>query len=306
MTEPPAELSCYTASLVAYLEPRVPDIRDRLAAAVRLRVRTDPPDGGLAFSHHTRVDIDDQGRGLVYRGADDWAVARLALDAELSRHGAVLAVANTRHIRWSPSYGGAETSHWVVLRGHADGKWQVRDDFDALTPHGSQTAYQGILDDVELHDILRPLSATTAQAVSRDRHALGEVTELAPYTGYRWLELTDAPDTAAPEGTWVEGPLPALRHVAHTVCADPGALARYADDIWTAARHQRFRLASRPETEGVAEASAAWATLPQAVRFGIASAERGRYREGAVQRSFEQVIGTMERLESEPQEDAGR
>ncbi|MEV5728374.1 hypothetical protein AB0N50_21550 [Streptomyces pharetrae] len=306
MSEPPAELSCYTAGLVAYLEPRVPDIRDRLAAAVRLRVRTDPPDGGLAFSHHTRVDTDGRGRGLVHRGADDWAAARAALDAELARHGTALAVGNTRHIPWSPSYGGAETSHWVVLRRHGDGTWQVRDDFDALTPHGPQAAYQGLLDEAELQSLLTPLSRTSAQAVSRDRHALGEATELAPYTGYRWLELGDTPDTPAHEGTWVDGPLPALRLVADTVCTDPDALARYADDIWTAARHQRFRLASRPETADVAEAVAAWGSLPQAVRFGIASAERGRYREGVVRQAFEQLIGTVERLESEQREETGR
>ncbi|MFG2942378.1 hypothetical protein [Streptomyces sp. NPDC048282] len=306
MSEPPAELSCYTAGLVAYLEPRVPDIRDRLAAAVRLRVRTDPPDGGLAFSHHARVDIDHRGRGLVHRGADDWAAARAALDAELSRHGSVLAVGNTRHIPWSPSYGGAETSHWVVLRRHGDAGWHVRDDFDALTPHGTQTAYEGLLDDAELRALLTPLSRTTAQAVSRDRHALGEATELAPYTGYRWLELSDTPDPAAPEGTWVEGLLPALRLVADTVCADPDALARHADDIWTCARHQRFRLASRPEAAGAAEAAAAWGSLPQAVRFGIASAERGRYREGVVRTAFDQLISSVEHLEGEQREETGR
>ncbi|KUO06794.1 hypothetical protein [Streptomyces sp. DSM 15324] len=305
MSEPPAELSCYTAGLVAYLEPRLPDIRDRLAAAVRLRVRTDPPDGGLAFSHHARVDIDGRGRGLVHRGADDWSAARGALDAELSRHGTVLAVGNTRHIPWSPSYGGAETAHWVVLRRHGD-KWQVRDDFDALTPHGTQTAYEGLVDEAELQALLTPLSRTTAQAVSRDRHALGEAVEPAPYTGWRWLELSDTPDTPAPEGTWVDGLLPVLRLVADTVCADPDALARHADDIWTAARHQRFRLASRPGAAGVAETAAAWGSLPQAVRFGIASAERGRYREGVVRQAFEQLIATVERLESERREDTGR
>ncbi|MEU0008767.1 hypothetical protein ABZ079_32055 [Streptomyces sp. NPDC006314] len=306
MSEPPAELSCYTASLVAYLEPRVPGIGDRLAAAVRLRVRTDPPEGGLAFSHHARVDVDEQGRGLAYRGAGDWAEARAALDAELARHGAVLAVGNTRHIPWSPSYGAEETSHWVVLGRHGDSTWSVRDDFDALTPRGTQKAYQGVVDDAGLRDLLTPLSRTTAQAVSRDRFALGEAAEPAPYTGYRWLELTDTPDAPLADGTWVEGLLPALRHVADTVCADPDALVRYADDIWTAARHQRFHLASRPRTAGVPEAAAAWGSLPQAVRFGIASAERGRYRAGAVETAFAQVIKTVEHLQNEPVESVAR
>jgi hypothetical protein len=188
----------------------------------------------------------------------------------------------------------------VVLGRHGDDAWSVRDDFDALTPRGTQTAYQGVLDDRGLRDLLGPLTRTTAQAVSRDRFALGEDAEPAPHTGYRWLELADAPNTTADEGTWVEGPLPALRHVADTVSADPEALSRYADDIWTAARHQRFHLASRPRTAAVEEAAAAWGSLPQAVRFGIASAERGRYRAGAVGTAFAQVIRTVERLEDEP------
>ncbi|MGX1885235.1 hypothetical protein [Streptomyces sp. NPDC055287] len=293
-TRAPAELSCYTASLVAYLEPRAPGIRDRLAASVRLSVRTDSPDGGLAFSHHTRVDTDDRGRGLAYRGADDWDAALTAFDAELARHGSLLAVGNTRYLSWSPMYEATETPHWVVVRRHAEGKWSVTDDFEALTPHGNQTAYAGILDEQELRSVLTPLSRATPQAVSRDRHALGEAVALTPYTGYRWLEFAEAARSAAPEGTWVHGLVPALRCVADRLCADPGELARYADDIWTAARHQRFRLASVP---GAAEASAAWGALPQAVRFGIASAERGRFRAGAVEKAFAQVLTTVERLE---------
>ncbi|MET3987762.1 hypothetical protein [Streptomyces sp. PvR034] len=290
-----AELSCYTASLVAYLEPGTPDIKDRLARSVRLSVRTDSPDGGLAFSHHARVDIDDQGRGLAYRGAPDWEAARTALDAEAALHGRVLAVGNTRHLPWSPMYETVGTPHWVVVSRHAEGRWSVSDAFEALTPHGSQTPYAGILDDRELRGALTPLGHAAPQAVSRDRHALGEEVALPPYTGYRWLELDAAPRPAAPEGTWVHGLLPALRHVADRVCADPDELARYADDLWTAARHQRFRLASVP---GAQEASAAWGALPQAVRFGIASAERGRFRAGAVEKAFAQVIAMVEQLEA--------
>ncbi|MGW1818783.1 hypothetical protein ACWCQM_35135 [Streptomyces sp. NPDC002125] len=306
MSEPPAstpgrtELSCYTASLVAYLEPRTPGIRGRLARSVRLSLRTDSPDGVLAFSHHARVDIDEQGRGLAYRGADDWDTTHTAFDTELARHGRLLAVANTRHLPWSPMYEAVETPHWVVVSRHTEGKWSVTDAFDALTPHGSQTPYAGILDDRELRSVLTPLGGLTPQAVSRDRHALGDAVALPPYSGYRWLEFAEAAPQAAPEGTWVHGLLPALRSVADRVCADPGELARYADDIWTAARHQRFRLAA---VSGAADASAAWGALPQAVRFGIASAERGRFRAGAVQKAFAQVLTRVEQLEAAAAQD---
>ncbi|MFJ9819121.1 hypothetical protein ACIRU3_28460 [Streptomyces sp. NPDC101151] len=301
----PSELSCYTANLVAYLEPEAPAAATDLAAAVRLSVRTDPAAGGMAFSHHTRVDMDGAGRGLAYRGAPEWAQTKAALEAELARHGRALLVGNTRHLPWSPSYERFETPHWLLVRQDADGLWSVRDDFSALFPHGEQTPYTGRFDDEGLRRLATPPAEITAEAANRDRYALGLPVELPPATGYRWLVRTDVPapgDASAEQGTWVHGVAPALRHVAERVCADEAALARHADDLWTASRHQRHRLALLPAAEdkeaaAAAEAAAAWGELPRAVRFALASAERGRPRRGLVEKAFAAVLDAVERLE---------
>jgi hypothetical protein len=241
----------------------------------------------------------------VYRGADDWPEARAALRTELERHGRVLAVGNTRYIPWSPSYGGGETPHWVLLSRYTDGEWTVTDDFAALTPHGGQDPYAGLLDGQELRRILSPPDAVTPEAANRDRYALGQEVRLPAVAGYRWLERTAVERSAVaaePAGAWVHGLVPALRFVANRVCSDGAVLARYADDLWTASRHQRYRLAAdsaagKADPEVVARAADSWAELPRAVRFAVASAERGRFRAGLVEKAFTRVLDTMVRLE---------
>jgi hypothetical protein len=299
----PLELSCYTANLVPYLEPDRPAVRAELADAVRLSVRTDPPEGSMAFTHHDPVDVDAEGRGLAYRGSDSWDAARQALLEESRRRGRVLAVGNTRYLPWSPSYGGAETPHWLLVARDTDGRWTVRDTFHALTPHGAHEPWQGRLTDTELCTLLTPPTALTAEAANRDRYALGrEVPTTAG--GFRWLEpaaVRDGPADAEP-GRWIRGTAAVLRHVADRVCRDAAALACHADDLWTACRHQRYRLtagrsAGTAQAAAVRRAAAAWAELPRAVRFAVASAERGRPRPALVERAFAELTDAVEELE---------
>jgi hypothetical protein len=278
------ELSCYTTNLVAFLD------NADLAHAIRLAVRTDLPNGELAFSHHTRVDRDRAGRRLAYRGAPTWEQTRRALQAEVTRHGRVLAVGNTRHLPWSPLFGRRETPHWLLVS-RTPTAWLVTDHFAALTPHGEQKPCARHCHDAELRDLLTPPTALAPEAVNRDRYALGEEVELPPYTGYRWLEWAD--DADPPElGTWIHGVVPVLRHVAVKVCEDTAALERCADDLWTAARHQRHRLSTLDEPRN-AEA-AAWAELPKTIRFALESAARGRPRPTMVATAFRRVISVVE------------
>ncbi|MBT2383354.1 hypothetical protein [Streptomyces sp. ISL-11] len=298
MTEP-LELSCYTANLVPYLERGAPTVRDDLAAVIGLSVRTAPPGGTLAFAHHPRVDAC----GLAYRSADDWPTARAALQAELARLGRVLVVGNTRHMPWSPSRQQAATPHWFVLHGHKSGRWLAKDRFAALTPHGEQIPYAGTLTDAELRDVLTPLGEAPPEIRNRDRYALGEAVELPAYSAYRWLEPADATAPARPPGdTWVHGLLPALEHLATALSGDDEALARHADDLWTAARHQRFRLARRTaagllDPEAASRTAAAWEELPRAIRFAAASAARGRPRHALIEKTFAQVVDAVRTLE---------
>ncbi|MER7839432.1 hypothetical protein ABTY98_27010 [Streptomyces sp. NPDC096040] len=311
MTTAP-ELSCYTAALVSYLEPDRPHAGAELADAVGLSVRTDPTEGTLAFTHHDRVDVDGEGLGLAYRGAGSWDAAREALLAESRRRGRVLAVGNTRHLPWSPSYGGGETPHWLLVTRADDGQWAVRDAFEALTPHGAHAPWEGLVSDAGLRALLTPPTALTPEAANRDRYALGREVPLPAADGYRWLEraaVEDGPGGAG-AGHWVHGTVAVLRHITDRLCRDAVALAAHADDLWTAARHQRHRLAAgrdarRADAEAVRRAAAAWAELPRAVRFSVASAERGRPRPAVVQKAFAELVDAVEELETKdgPHED---
>ncbi|MFD8260124.1 hypothetical protein ACFV19_14555 [Streptomyces griseoluteus] len=295
------ELSCYTAALLPYLETERPAVHAEFATAIRLAVRTDPAEGGMAFSHHTRIDVDADGTGLVHRSATDWERARAALSEEAGRRGRVIAVGNTRYLPWSPAYGGTETPHWLLVEPLTDGRWAVHDPFQALTPHGAHTPWAGTLTDAELRTALTPPTALSAQAANRDRYALGEEGSPAEARHYRWLERTRAVRPPADEGRWVTGAL-ALCHVAERVCHDPQALAAHADDLWTAARHQRYRLTAPGTRAGtpqaVQRATVAWAELPRAARFATASAARGRPRPSVVERAFAELLEALRALET--------
>ena len=275
-------LSCYTANLVSFLSGSA---AHDLAAAVRLAVRIDPPGGGLAFSHHTRVDQDQDGRRLAYQGAPDWRSTRAALAEVVARDGKVLVVGDTGSIPWSPSAGRAP--HWLLLARTA-GQWLVADHFTALTPDGEQLPRSLTCDDEVLRSLLAPPGWVPPEVANRDRYALGEEVVIPPYSGYRWLEWAAEP-TDPPEGTWVEGVVPALRVVSDLVCDDVEALERYADDLWAAAAHQRHRLTSL-RVPGGEKRAAAWAELPRTVRFVLVSAARGRARPAMVEKALARVI----------------
>jgi len=299
------ELSCYTSNLFAYLKPKVPTIRRTVAESVRLAVRTDLPGGELAFSHHPRLDVDEQGHRLDYRSAPTWEHARAALLTELVTTGRVLGCCDTYHLPWSPSYGVMHAPHWVLLHRQVDGWWFVADHFASLTPLGHQEPYLGWLSDLQLRTALTPMGKVAAEVAHRDRHALGLPVELPPYSDYRWLEFAPASQVVPAErqqGEWLTDLVEALRHVAGACANDHGVVAKHVDDLWTASRHFRYRLTVEAEvgqrdSTSVKRASTAWEELPRALRFAAASAARGRQRNGVVTQAFTQLINTI--LESE-------
>ncbi|MFF6835582.1 hypothetical protein ACFY84_27600 [Streptomyces sp. NPDC012438] len=305
----PPELSCYTAALVAYLEPELPDAADRLAGAVRLAVRTDHPSGRLAFSHHHRIDLTAGSGGLVHRGAAHWPEALAALRAEAGRNGRVLAVANTRTVPWSPACGTSTAAHWILLEPvpGGPGAWRVTDRFAALLPEGEQHPHTGVVDDTALRSLLTPLGALAPQYALRDVHALGEASETPAPDHYGWLARRSArAATAPPEGRWLHEPSETLGFLADRLGADPVLLAAHADDLWAAARHQRHRLDLLARTGAVSRTAAetaadAWGELPRSLRFAVTSAERGRPRPGVVARAFAGLVAAATRVQKEEQ-----
>lgn len=304
----PPQLSCYTTGLVGYLAAEDPAVSHRFATATRLAVRTDLPAHGLAFSHHTRVDLDADGRELAYRGAADWAAAREGLLAELAARGRVLAVANTEHLAWAPGYGRAAAPHWILVHGRRDGGWQVADPFAALTPHGEQRPFTGLLDDVELARALTPAEGYGPEVRHRDRLVLGDAVSVPPMDQYRWLVRTEAghaparrqPDGAPDEGRWLFEPVPVLSHILAALVADPAAAARHTDDMWAAARHYAHRNAvlvsdGLLDPETAAAETAAWQEIPKILRIAAMSAARGRPRTGLVEEAFTDLIRATEK-----------
>jgi hypothetical protein len=297
------ELSCYTSNLVACLaHVQGGDPAVRLGAAVRLAVRTDLPDGVLAFSHHHRIDRHD-GRELAYRGTGTWPAARAELAREVDEEGAVLAVANARYLPWCPQYTKADVPHWILLRGQDSGCWQVADDFAALLPQGEQVPYEGELSDAELCGALTPPAELAREYVLRDVHALGTAVPLPPPSFYRWLAWQRCCPAQPVQGTWLDDLETVLGLLIDRFTDDPGALTRHTDDLWAAARHHRHRLAveaaqgqaaqgQAAERQAAEEhpAAAAWRELPRSLRFAAESAARGRPRPGVIRAAFEALM----------------
>ncbi|MEU5637600.1 hypothetical protein ACH47C_39125 [Streptomyces rishiriensis] len=298
------DLSCYTTNLLAHLAPDVPGVRRRFAEGVRLAVRLDLPPGELAFSHHPRVDRTGDGRELAYRGAAGWPAARAALLDTLHREQRVLAAGNTRHLPWAAAHGRADAPHWLLIHEHRAGRWRVADHFSALTPFGDQEPFHGWIGDAELAAALAPVPDPPPEVVRRDRFALGQETPVPSAGHYRWLTWQAAPPAggAAPgPGTWSLRLETSLAAIAGALRTDATALARYADDLWAAARHHTYALAfavadGRLHPESGAAASAAWGELPRTLRFAAQSAARGRPRPGVVDRALEQLLSAQQAL----------
>jgi hypothetical protein len=286
-------LSCYTTSLVTYLEGIRPDAATAFAAAVRLAVRTDLPDGRIAFSHHHRVDRW-AGQQLGYAHAGGWDAAREEIAAEATRHGQVIAVANTAAMPWSPSYARQAVPHWLLVGLAPAGGWQVTDEFAAIMPSGEQQPFRNQLTDAELCIILRPGSFPGAHVPLRDCHALGEYVPAPKSDQYRWLGLEPLPPAShqRPDppglGNWQLTTAGALRWLAGRLSDDPVVLRECLDDLWAAARHHTF-LADPND-----ELTTAWAELPQAMRFAADSAARGRPRPSLVRASLNYVADLTE------------
>ncbi|GHH45300.1 hypothetical protein [Streptomyces candidus] len=274
MTTP---LSCYSTALVDHLGPGA---ADRLADAVHLWVRTDAPDGTLAFSHHDRIDP-----GLAYADAEDWTTASRALGEQLARYASVIVVGNAFHLPWSPHHDERPVAHWFLLRGRRDDAWDVTDGFTALMPGGEQRPFEGTLGDAELCRAMTPLGRQAPHLHHRDVYALGVPTHVGDPDRYRWLRPAGGAETDW-SGEWLRELPEVLEALRDRFVRDEQALHQHADDLWAAARHHEHALTRH----GDPEAAAAWAQLPKALRFASESARRGRHRGGVVAEAFDTLI----------------
>lgn len=286
-------LSCYTANLLGHLRCSDSDIDATFASAVELAVRTDLPDGVLAFTQHRRVDP-----GLGYRAADSWHETKAALTDELARYGDVIVVGSTRNLPWCPGRGVRDVSHWFRLADHRGRQWLVVDDFDAVLPDGRQRPVRTWVTDAELNALLTPLPPLPVELRHRDAYALGVRLRVPEPERYRWLSRHNVLAPPPTLGRWVHGTAAALGFVAQRLVEDPATMRRHADDLWAASRHHQFRWA------GNGPVVTAWAGLARSVRFAVESAARGRPRPTLVTRACHEVISATSAAE-EPHDTTG-
>jgi hypothetical protein len=299
-SDPGAGLSCYTANLLAYLEPIDDDALGRMARSVRTAVRVDLDDR-LLFSHH-RDPLDRLGDGdrLAYAGTVDPGEAIAAVGAELERYGRVLVVADSAKLPWSPARTGAP--HWLLVDARVDGRWHVVDRFCGLLPDGPQEPFDGWLGGRELVEALRPPGTYSHEQLDRNALAFGYPTALPDPGTFKWLVRRPPPHPRpGPAGTWLDEPA-ALDHIAGYFADDAAGATRHLDDVWAAARHQVFRLrwlCSGPQAvarEPLEQAAEAWESLPQALRFALESARRGRPRPRLVHQTVHRVAELQARI----------
>lgn len=269
-----AGLSCYTSNLVSYLATEFATTPRDFADSVRFAVRIDLDGGDLAFSHHREpLNRLPDGTWLGYAcGTPEAAVA--GLDAELGRHGRVLVATDAAALDWAPAARtGRSAPHWVLVDGRRTGEWHVVDAFEGLLDGGEQVPYAGWLPADRLLDAMTPRAPWTRHQRLRNELAFGFANPVP--AGPHWLSRRSAPppDPRRLPGDWLfDGD--ALTGLAELIAADPEVGERHLPDLWAAAQHHLFR----HRTRGDAGAESAWAALPQAVRFAVDSARRGRPR----------------------------
>jgi hypothetical protein len=294
-------LSCYTASIARYLRTAYRDPLARVARSIRLAVRTDLPDGLLAFSHH-RFDLADlgDGRRLQYRHAATAEQVPDRLDRELTAAGQVIAVTYTGELPWSPARPAESAPHFVLVEARQGDLWRVADPFAALLPAGRQEPFAGWLSTRRLLAAMTPPDRVAPEHRSRLALAFG-VPATPPRPGRpAWVAPTPVEGRLPPiRAGWITRPDQVMDILAAfwTGLADHPDRSRFVDDMWAAAQHHCFRSAyladrcrlTRAERGTVAAAAEAWQGLPMALRFAADSVARGRARPTLVVATFDRL-----------------
>lgn len=282
-------LSCYISNLAGYLGTEFADIEEHLAESMRLAVRTDLPDGQLAFSHH-RYPLNrmPDGTWLGYATAACPSEAAVGVSEEMGRHDRVLVVTDNAKLPWSPCYHTSDAApHWLLIDERRGESWHAVDTFSGLLPSGEQRPYAGWLSTAELFHAMTPPAKWTPEQEVRNELAFGFPLPPPSPGGWQWLRReVDSRGQEELPGTWLVADDAVLPFLGEYVAEQGARAERHLDDLWTAALHRAFRHRVR----GHVEAASAWAQLPGALRFAVDSARRGRPRDSLVRKTVSHLL----------------
>jgi hypothetical protein len=297
-------LSCYTASLHAYLAYEW-DARTILGRSVRLAVRVDGPDGRLAFSHHQpSLDLLPDGSGLRYAAALYPAAELPQVAEDLDAHGRVIVVVDSARLPWSVTQGGPPAPHWLLVDGRRADEWHVADTFTALLPAGEQPPYDGWLTTGQLCTAMTLPGCWTPEQQARNALAFGSPV-VVPAGGTLWLRRDSRdPVPARPDGRWLSENMQILRFLIGYLTERGAQGERHLDDIWAAAGHHcfayRWRLSQGDLNDQAQQALqlalARWEDLPRVLRIAALSAQRGRPRPTLVRAVLAELLQAEENL----------
>jgi hypothetical protein len=316
-------LSCYTASIAAYMALAGIDHQLALGTQLFLAVRCQAaPTLRFSFVHyHTPL----LGRAithelqLVRRWAADPATAGQRISAHCGSAGAVLVVGDAMNLPWLVTFGRKHTPHWFLVTAVDEqaGKVSIVDQFAFIDEAGTQEPFAGWLDLALVGAFAQSCPVSSHVFQSRDTWAFGAQAQPTDRDGaaYQWFEASAPPlaypvarpqalellartllfhtgqqsraDLPAPD--WACG-LAAIRFLAdcfQTHLENPDLYA-INDDVWVAARNRELfaNLLARLGAElDLAELSAlsAWC-IEQLVPQWHAVPRIMRYNLGVLQR----------------------
>jgi hypothetical protein len=187
-------LSCYTASIAAYMETHGIDHRLALGAQLFLGVNIQANDGlQLSFVHyHTPLlgDTATHSLHVTRRSTTEADVAAQAILAEYARSGAVIVVGDAMNLPWLVTHGRRHAPHWFLVSGVNDAQLEIVDRFEFVDEAGTQEAFMGTVPLERLPELAQVNPEQQPVFAARDRWAFGMEEYAGPptWSGYQWFE----------------------------------------------------------------------------------------------------------------------
>ncbi|MFI5777658.1 hypothetical protein [Nocardia sp. NPDC051570] len=250
------KLTCFTAALAGALTAREDARWWRPLLSEGPYLAVSPAEGELLrFEHHPAPPLPTL--GLRVAGSDDWDTAYGALAEQISRHGAVVLLADYFNLPWQRAHGRLHGTHWLAIVDHGGG-WVIEDPLDFATDLGHQPGSRiQVPDPVELRSWATALGEHHSASTLREQ-AMAGADDIARERTYRWLEADPDPlITPAPVGRLVGKDALAALAARYRFARTPADFAQN-DDLWQALRQRETLLwAARHDPEALDEAGRA-------------------------------------------------